>query len=143
MWHNYTVHDAHKHTADKKRGGYMKTTQIYTRSDMKREPLPNCHGGKGALDWTEVLNTTVTGESSCRFIHDNIMPPGASVGVHEHTDDEEFYYIIRGYGVMTLDGTSRNVGPGDLTVVRPGGSHGLENTGNEDLRFIVVCVTRE
>ncbi len=108
---------------------------------MKREPLPNCHGGKGTLDWTEVINSKRNGESNCRFIHDDVMPPGASVGEHLHEDDEEYYYILSGTGLMKLDGKSYRVGKGDLTVVRPGGRHGLENTGDEDLRFIVVSVT--
>lgn len=29
---------------------------------------------------------------------------------------------------------------GDITALFPGGVHGLENTGNEDLRIIVISV---
>lgn len=109
-------------------------------TEMKREDLPNCHDGAGTLDWTVVIDGGELPGRRLRFMHDDRMPPGASVGVHTHQDDEEYYYIIEGHGTMTLDGERFEVGPGDITGVFPGGSHGLENTGNDELRLIVVSV---
>ena len=107
---------------------------------MTRQPLPNCHGGVGALDWTVVLNEQELAGRGLKFIHDDILPPGASVGEHRHDADEEYYYILSGRGQMLLDGRTFEVGPGDITAVYPGGSHGLINTGSEDLRIVVICV---
>jgi mannose-6-phosphate isomerase-like protein (cupin superfamily) len=41
---------------------------------------------------------------------------------------------------MILDGERFNVGPGDVTAVFPGGSHSLENTGDETMHMIVISV---
>jgi len=106
---------------------------------MTRKPLPECHGGVGALDFAVVLGGPDQAGRLLRFMHDDVLAPGVSIGVHGHDDSEEYYFILAGRGVMTLDGVRHEVGPGDVAAVYPGGSHGLENTGGEDLRIVVVC----
>jgi oxalate decarboxylase/phosphoglucose isomerase-like protein (cupin superfamily) len=120
--------------------GTSPTTLLKRRDEMPRRPLPNCHDGIGSLDWTEVLNTEDLPGRAMKFFHDDIIPPGASIGIHVHADDEEYYYFLSGEGLMTLDGRTFPVAAGDITAVFPGGSHGLENTGTTDMRIIVVCV---
>ncbi|GAB4469690.1 MAG: cupin domain-containing protein [Armatimonadaceae bacterium] len=116
----------------------MKTTLIKRRQAMKRDPLPRCHGGEGSLDWTVVLDGADTKGRKLHFIHDDILAPGVSIGIHPHDTDEEYYLILSGNGVMTLDGEKFAVGPGDVTAIFPGGSHGLENTGTDEMRVIVI-----
>ena len=116
------------------------TTQIKRHGRMIRKPLPNCHAGSGELDWTEVLNSNDMPGRNLKFIHDDVLPPGASVGVHSHDTDEEYYYILSGEGQMILDGQAFEVAAGDITAVFPGGNHALKNTGNGELRFLVICV---
>lgn len=116
------------------------TTFIKYQTEMQREPLPNCHTGTGVLDWTNVLDPKDLPGKHLKFIHDDILPPGASVGVHRHEHDEEYYYIISGAGLMTLDDQQFTVKAGDITAVYPGGCHGLANTGTENLRIIVISV---
>ncbi len=118
------------------------TTLIKRRADMERKPLEKCHDGLGALDWTNVLAGSDLPQRRLRFVHDNRLAPGVSIGVHAHTDDEEYYLILSGTGRMTLDGRAHDVGPGDITAVFPGGSHGLENTGTTDMHLIVFSVAR-
>jgi mannose-6-phosphate isomerase-like protein (cupin superfamily) len=114
------------------------TTFLKKRKVMRREPLEKCHGGIGALDWIEVLDGEDLKGKGLNFVHDDILPPGVSIGVHKHTGDEEYYYIVSGKGIMTLDQERMEVTMGDITAVYPGGMHGLENTGSEDLRIIVI-----
>jgi uncharacterized cupin superfamily protein len=119
----------------------MKQTSLFrAREDMPRGPLPECHGGEGELDWVRVLDGEALEGRHLQFFHDDIIPPGASIGVHPHEGDEEYYFIISGRGVMTLDGEQHGIGPGDIAAVFPGGEHGLENTSDEDMRIIVVSV---
>lgn len=107
---------------------------------MTRRPLVNCHKGKGPLDWTNVVDDTDLPGKRLRFLHRNILHPGNSIGIHGHKLDEEYYYFLSGQGTMTLGGRPYTVGPGTITGVFPGGEHGLENTGDEDLHFIVFSV---
>ncbi len=99
----------------------------------------SCHGGAGAVHYRPLLGAHENGVG-IRFVHETVVPPGASIGLHAHTDDEELYLVASGSGVMTLDRAERPIGPGACAIVRTGGSHGLRNTGDEDLVLFVVCV---
>ncbi len=116
------------------------TTFLKKKADMPSRRLDRCHDGSGAIHWIGVLDGEAPGGDRLRFIHDDILPPGTSIGVHRHTDDREYYYIVSGRGVMTLDGREYKVAAGDVTAVLPGGSHGLANHSNENLRVIVISV---
>jgi hypothetical protein len=61
-----------------------KTTLLKKREEMVREPLENCHDGVGALDWTIVLDHNDLKGRVLNFIHDDILPPGVSIGYHKH-----------------------------------------------------------
>lgn len=122
----------------------MKKERTFLRRSRhtNKSLLPQSHGGVGEVIWTEVVgNKERKGRGKLNFFHDNIMRPGVSVGLHKHTTDEEYYYIISGNGVLTLDDQEYDVGAGDLAIVYPGGSHGLRNPAGEDLRFIVISVS--
>jgi len=108
---------------------------------MLSEDLDRCHNGNGAIRWLGVLDRNDPGGERMHFVHDDVLPPNTSIGVHTHTDDQEYYYIVSGSGVMKLDGEEHDVTDGDITIVFPGGSHGLANRSAEDLRIIVISVS--
>ena len=47
---------------------------------------------------------------------------------------------LEGKGMMYLDGEEFEVEPGHVIVNRPGGTHGLKNLGNSELKLVVVEV---
>jgi mannose-6-phosphate isomerase-like protein (cupin superfamily) len=95
------------------------------------------HGGAGSIMFSRVLERPDS--SSLLFIDLAVVPPGSSIGLHRHSDaDEELYVIVEGRGTMTVDGVELDVGPGDVVVNQPGGTHGLENLSDEPLRMVVV-----
>jgi mannose-6-phosphate isomerase-like protein (cupin superfamily) len=114
------------------------TTLLTKREAMKRGPLHKCHGGQGALDFTVAFDSRENPGRQIRYIHDDILSPGVSIGEHPHKD-EEHYLVLSGRGTMILDSQRHDIGPGDIASVYPGGTHGLENTGTEDLRVIVIA----
>ncbi|MGD9723372.1 MAG: cupin domain-containing protein [Pirellulales bacterium] len=79
--------------------------------------------------------------SLANFIDASIVPVGADIGIHTHAlDNEEIYIVLSGRGWMHVDGQEFEVNPGDVIVNRPGGTHGLKNTGDVELRLIVIEV---
>ena len=64
------------------------------------------------------------------------LKPGSGIGYHEQKEDE-IYYVLSGRGMMTVDGKSFEVGPGTAVLTRPGSSHGLKQTGAEDLVILL------
>jgi len=64
------------------------------------------------------------------------LKPGSGIGYHEQKEDE-IYYVLSGRGTMTIDGKPVDVGPGDAVLTRPGSSHGLKQTGADDLVIMI------
>ena len=64
------------------------------------------------------------------------LKPGSGIGYHEQKEDE-IYYVLSGRGMMTIDGKSFEVRPGAAVLTRPGSSHGLKQTGPEDLVIMI------
>jgi mannose-6-phosphate isomerase-like protein (cupin superfamily) len=96
------------------------------------------HGGAREISFARVVTRA---RGSIRFIDLSVLGPGADIGCHTHdVDNEELYVVVSGKGLMTLDGQEFDVGPGDVILNRPGGTHGLRNTGEEDLRIVVIEV---
>ncbi len=109
------------------------------QSDMKLGVLADCHDGRGNVHCRTVLGRDDSG-LGVRFMHDDVIEPGASIGEHRHQHDEEVYFVVEGRGTMLLDGQRFPIGPGDVSVVRPGHSHGLVNSPDSPMRLIVFCV---
>ena len=68
-----------------------------------------------------------------------ILPPGASVGFHQHVKDTEPYYILKGTpDFVDNDKSVTRVYPGDVCVIEVGQCHSLENNTEEDVEFMAL-----
>jgi quercetin dioxygenase-like cupin family protein len=94
-----------------------------------------CHGGAGAVLFRRILEKEFSSKIS--FLDHTVIPSGASIGYHRHDDSEEVYVILRGRALMTVDGETAEVGPGDVVLNVRGGSHGLVNHSDEDVAILV------
>ena len=72
-----------------------------------------------------------------------ILPPGTSIGYHQHTATEEVYYVISGTGRSTVNDYTCDVGPGDAIPCTLNDSHGIYNDSDEDLEIFVLIVAME
>jgi len=77
--------------------------------------------------------------SAYNFLDFTIVPVGADIGVHTHQrDNQEIYVVMSGRGLMYLDGHEFEVETGHVVVNRPGGTHGLKNIGDTELKLVVI-----
>jgi len=98
----------------------------------------NCHDGEGIIKVVEIFDSFAT---KMQYFHYTVLPPGTSIGVHRHENDEEFYVVLEGFGEMEVDGVKRSVSAGDVIMNKPFGTHGLKNTsGSVDLKILVFEV---
>jgi mannose-6-phosphate isomerase-like protein (cupin superfamily) len=67
------------------------------------------------------------------------LPPGAATERHYHKLSEELYFLLEGTGRMEIDGTIRDVIPGDAILIPPGAWHQITATSLEPLRFLCCC----
>lgn len=68
------------------------------------------------------------------------LEPGASVGEHSHSGDEDFYYCISGVGVVVDNGVEHPFTPGTLQITRSGESQAIRNAGETELIFLGALV---
>ncbi len=67
------------------------------------------------------------------------LPPHVKMEPRGHLP-EECYVILRGRGVMTLNGEQREVSAGTFVHLPPWCEHGIENTGDETLE-VLICTS--
>ena len=106
------------------------------RKDELTKVVGPIEGGKG-----EILRELLIDElkNKAKVFAKLTVPVGASVGLHEHTDDYEVYYILSGKGKVLDNGEVVEVGAGDV-VYAIDTEHYIENSGDEDLVFLAVIV---
>ncbi|MDA1001545.1 MAG: cupin domain-containing protein [bacterium] len=73
-----------------------------------------------------------------RIFGDNIQmqhlitePGGTPTKMHNHPDNEEFFYIQAGEWDFTLEGETRKLAPGDVVHVKMGAMHMLKLVSDE------------
>ena len=98
----------------------------------KNEPAPHNGGGN-----TTVYNFFKEAANSKLVFRKRILHPGAAIGYHLQKA-EEIYYIITGEGEMTMNNKTFYVSAGDAILTLAGSSHGLKQTGAQDLVVIIV-----
>jgi mannose-6-phosphate isomerase-like protein (cupin superfamily) len=112
--------------------------QILNLNELPLEEVA-AHEGQGKILFNRVFH-----EESFRgpwnFVDYAVLPPGSSIGLHTHGENEELYLILEGEGTMTLDSDEFPVRPGHVILNRPHGTHGLQNTGSVPLKLFVVEV---
>ena len=111
------------------------------QSEIPLKTFTRCHEGSGDCHARLVLSKPDS-QLGLLWMHDDTLPPGATIGEHRHDDNEELYYVLEGHGTMILDGQRSPIGAGDVSVVHPGHTHGIENSNDSAMRLLVVCVGR-
>ena len=66
--------------------------------------------------------------------------PGKRLSYQRHAHRSEHWFVVKGRGVVTLDGRSVRVQPGVAVDVPVGAAHRIENTDDEgaDLVFVEI-----
>ncbi|WP_276500313.1 cupin domain-containing protein [Terrimonas pollutisoli] len=72
-------------------------------------------------------------------IHTSTLEPGkAPHPSHKHDNQEELIIIKEGTVKITINGTSKIVGPGSIAFAMPGDEHGIENAGNANATYYIL-----
>jgi mannose-6-phosphate isomerase-like protein (cupin superfamily) len=113
-----------------------KQNATYFRFSATAFDQVSAHGGRGLVHTKRVFQAPDLGVN---FVDLTIVPVNVEIGSHTHThDNQEIYVIISGQAEMTVDGAELAVGPGDVVINRPGGTHSLRNVGDIEVRMVVI-----
>jgi mannose-6-phosphate isomerase-like protein (cupin superfamily) len=118
------------------------------------EKRENMRGGTGKVTIRHYLKPEEI-QARTRLCAELILPPGASIGPHDHVDEDEIYIIQKGQGLMTDGGPPEKqdeahpssqggkefpVAAGDAILTGQGASHSIKNSGAEDLVITAVII---
>lgn len=97
------------------------------------------HEGEGHIRFNRVFDEHAF-RGPWNFVDYAVLPPGTSIGIHTHGENEELYLVLEGEGLMHLDGYEFPVKAGSVILNKPGGTHGLKNNGDKPLKIFVTEV---
>ena len=98
---------------------------------MPAATLKNFKGGE------KEVNAAMYADSLCRIMKGTV-PPGASIGLHTHTDSCEIVYCLSGGGKAIYDNVEERLTPGCAHYCPKGHSHTVINDTDETLVFFAV-----
>ena len=108
-------------------------------SDRVVETRPSMRGGTGTVTVTHFFKKEeITAKT--RLCATLTIPPGASIGAHQHEGEDEVYIITRGTGLLDDGNTITPVSVGDAILTGNGESHSITNAGSTDLEIIAVIM---
>ena len=120
-------------TALADRAAQAHPSQVVHEAEIARQQ-PGPHGGAGT---TTAYPFFADAPGLSFFFRKRVLHKGAGIGMHQH-DKDEVYYVVSGKGRYIMDGTIRDVGPGDAMLTRTGSTHSLMQDGAEDLVILLA-----
>ena len=108
----------------------------FLKAQLRAEQI---HDGEGLCPHAMIFSGDEI-DAPVQFINYTIIPPGASFGPHVHGSDNEFYVVLSGSGLYTEDGKETAVEAGDIIMNAVRGTHGIRNTGDQDMPLLVFEV---
>ena len=108
-------------------------------SDMKLELRKEARGGNGTAEFRHLFED---GEykSKTKVMAKITLNPGCSIGYHQHSGEEEVYYILSGKFVVNDNGKESEVLAGDYVLTTNEGSHSVENRSDEPAELLAFVI---
>jgi mannose-6-phosphate isomerase-like protein (cupin superfamily) len=112
---------------------------IRTSESMETEARPGMRGGTGVVTVRHFFKPEEM-TARTRLCARLTLPPGASIGSHQHEHEDEVYIVLNGEGVLDDGHTKTTVRAGDAVLTGKGESHAIANTGKDVLEIIAVIM---
>ncbi len=112
---------------------------IKTRESINVQEVEGLRGGNGTAEIHHIIEGDELKEKG-KLFSKIVLPKGASIGLHEHSEDFEVYYILKGKGLVREGEDAIEVRERDAVYTSDGQKHSIENIGEEDLEFMAVVI---
>ncbi len=106
---------------------------------MKSEERKNMRGGSGTIGIVHLADKEQIHHG--RLLAEITIPPGGSIGEHEHKDETEYYIILEGEGFVNEGEGEISVSAGDVVITGNGAVHSIRNSGECPIRMIALIIT--
>lgn len=106
------------------------------------KPIEHYHGGTGTVQYRRALDPDVF-LTNWAYMDHEVIPPGASDGLHRHAGVEEVYFVMDGSGTFQLNDETALIHKGDGIPVRFNEAHAITNNGTQDLELLIFGVSAQ
>lgn len=93
--------------------------------------------------WGQGCQAWVLNNSKNVTIKEELMAPSTREQLHLHKTMEQFFYILEGSAVMTLENRPVQINPGQGLHIPVNTPHFIANKSSEPLRFLVISTPGE
>jgi mannose-6-phosphate isomerase-like protein (cupin superfamily) len=112
---------------------------VIHRNEMRTEQKEKMRDGEGTVTITHFVDGNTM--QNARMLAEMSLPPGASIGYHQHNNETEYFTFVSGTGTVNDNGKEIPVKPGDVMVTGNGACHSVKNIGAETLVLHAVIIT--
>ncbi len=112
---------------------------IRNSSEFKSEIRTNMRGGDGDIVISHILNTADDLKAPARLFAKLTIEKNCSIGTHDHINEEEVFYILKGTAEFDDNGTKKILHAGDVAVTS-NASHAIANIGEDTLEILAVIL---
>lgn len=112
---------------------------IKRKQDIQIRTIKEAQNGKGEVffhDWLTKDEAYGLG----RVFSKLVIPPGSSIGVHQHLGEFEAFYVLEGQATVTDGEVVAVLNPGEMNLCREGDFHGVENCTDKDLILLALIM---
>ncbi|MBE6368103.1 MAG: cupin domain-containing protein [Lentisphaerae bacterium] len=113
---------------------------IHKASECKVEVREAMRGGEKSVRITHFFDENNELLSPTRLCAKLELAPGASIGFHQHDNEEEMFVVLSGRGLIDDNGNQQEVTVGDTILTGNGAGHSVKSLGPEDLQLLAVIV---
>ena len=90
--------------------------------------------------WHSCSNRPERSGDHGRLFSKLVLPPGASIGEHQHEGEFEAFYVVDGNPTVTDNGDVVELNPGDMHLCPNGSSHSVANNTDKDVTMIALIL---
>jgi mannose-6-phosphate isomerase-like protein (cupin superfamily) len=111
---------------------------IIKSREMEVELRKQMRGGDGTVKIIHISKTQLPAKT--RLFARITLEKGCSIGFHQHVNETEMFYFLKGKGKVDDNGDIHYVEAGDAVFTGSGKGHSVENCGDEPLELMAVIV---
>lgn len=100
----------------------------------------NAVAGPGDLSTIKISASSSAGQL---LVREYRFDPGVGPPLHQHTNEDEIFWVLEGTVTFMLDGVRSEVGAGACILAPRGKPHAFKNTGNTPARLIAMDIPGE
>lgn len=110
------------------------------RKNERIHETKQAFGGMGMLEADRILNDADEMQGKGRLFNHIYLRKNCEVGWHVHQGDGEVYYILKGRGEYSDNGTITTLEAGDVAFCPSGEGHSIINRDDETLEMIALVL---